>query len=216
MTMNDYAAKKRYQDETEASSYDQARFTSLKGRIMDRLEKRSVIKALELIGEIETAMDIPCGTGRITELLVDRAQNVIGADISEEMMGMAKRKLRNNPHVSFFKIDAENMELDDSSIDCITCVRLMGHIPPENRIKMLREMARVSKKWVVPTFYKSGLLTKLKRTVKIALTGNKAPWFPANHKNILKEIDAAGLKLVDKFPVLPGVSQAVTYLLKKK
>lgn len=213
--MNEYAAKKKYQDKDEASKYDEVRFTNLKGKMMDRLEKKTIIKGLNRIGEVGTILDIPTGTGRITELLFGRAKNIIAGDISEEMLAMAKGKFQGKS-ISFICIDAEEMNLDDDSVDCITCVRLMGHVPPKNRIKMLSEMARVSQSWVIVTFYFSNIISDTKRAIRRLLTGNKAPWWPTNARAIGKEIDAAGLEIVETYPVLPFISEAVTYLMRPK
>ena len=71
--MVNYPAKKKYKNQEEAISYDDLRFTSLKGRLMDYFEKRSIIKCLNSIGQVESIIDIPAGTGRITKLLINFA-----------------------------------------------------------------------------------------------------------------------------------------------
>lgn len=211
----DYQAKTQYQNVTDASQYDEVRFTSFKGKMMDRLEKVSVIKGLDKIGNVNSVMDIPTGTGRITELLIGRAQNILAADISEEMMRVAKEKFQGD-NISFACIDAENMKLESNSFDCITCIRLMGHVPPKSRTKMLSEMARVSRNWVLVTFYFSNVISDTKRALRRKLTGNTAPWWATTPEAILKEIDDAGLEVIETYAVLPIISEAVTYLMKVK
>jgi len=47
--------------------------------------------ALSYVGRI---VDLGCGTGRITELLADRAGEVVGVDVSSESIRMAKERCR--------------------------------------------------------------------------------------------------------------------------
>ena len=213
--MDNYPARERYKNQEEASLYDNLRFTSLKGRLMDYFEKRSIIKCLDKIGKIESIMDIPAGTGRITELLLDRAKTIIAGDISDDMLNMAKKKFQNTPNITYIKIDAENMELSGNYVECITCVRLMGHVPPDTRVKMLSEMARVSNKWVIVTYYFSNIVSDLKRSIRRIVTKNKAPWFPTTAEDLMCEIKSANLDVEEIHHVLPLLSESVTYLMKK-
>jgi len=214
--MVNYPAKKKYKNQEEAISYDDLRFTSLKGRLMDYFEKRSIIKCLNSIGQVESIIDIPAGTGRITKLLINFANKIIAADISDDMLQIAKLKFQNNSNISFIEIDAEKMQLPDNYVECITCVRLMGHVPPDIRIKMLSEMARVSSNWVIVTFYFSNIINDLKRSIKRKLTNNKAPWYPTTHKELMKQINSAKFDVEEKHYVLPMLSESVTFLLKKR
>jgi ubiquinone/menaquinone biosynthesis C-methylase UbiE len=179
------------------------------------LKKKSVIKGLDKTGNVNRIMDIPTGTGRITEFLFGRAKNVLAGDISEEMMAIAMKKFQGK-NISFACIYAENMTLKNNSVECITCVRLMGHIRPEQRVKMLTEMAQVSRTWVLVTFYFSNIISDTKRALRRKLTGNRSPWWPTTTKAILNEITAVGLEIVETYAVLPIMSEAVTYLMKTK
>ena len=81
--------KDQYTDEAVAQAYDRERFTSFVGRTLDSLEQRALARALA-IARRDVAqplvLDIPCGTGRITERLLARGLTVIGGDISSAMI----------------------------------------------------------------------------------------------------------------------------------
>jgi len=70
-----------------------------------------VLSRLELSGD-ETVLDAGCGSGRITEALIERLPNghVIGADASQSMVDAARRRL---PRADIRRIDLLELELDE-------------------------------------------------------------------------------------------------------
>ena len=45
--------------------------------------------------------------------------------------------------------NAEHLPLRNDSLDCVVCIRFMMHVDPVTRVRMLREFARVSRRWVI-------------------------------------------------------------------
>lgn len=75
-----------------------------------------VLDALDLRGD-ETVLDAGCGSGRLTELLVERLPrgHVIAADLSEAMLARARATLaRFGPRVSFRAVDLADLRLQDA------------------------------------------------------------------------------------------------------
>lgn len=95
-----------------------------------------------------TVLDIGCGTGFLTLGLakaVGKNGKVIGIDISEEMMKKAEENLfrAGVSNIEFKVGDAENIPLEDNSMDTVVGNMVLHHCPnPENAVK---EMARVLK-----------------------------------------------------------------------
>src|SRR5579872_6695029 len=88
--------KEQYLDASVARDYDRARFTTVTGRAFDRIEKRALVSVVRRItAEIPDprVLDIPCGTGRITELLLEQGLTVTGGDVSPAMIEVAREKL---------------------------------------------------------------------------------------------------------------------------
>jgi len=90
----DYAYRKEfYRDASVAADYDAHRFTSKKRRRRNAAKWRTIVRALEhangVVGEVGSVLDIPCGTGRFTGHLAERGLDVVGCDISHEMMAAA-------------------------------------------------------------------------------------------------------------------------------
>jgi SAM-dependent methyltransferase len=149
--------KRRYRDAAVATSYDAARFLSARGQKRHRLTlaaiQRAFDKAASLGTPIRSCLDLPCGTGRLFPWLVQQRLRFVGADISLEMMQTAGRKenVTSGGRISpaLVQCDGESLPLKSRSLDGVLCIRFMFHVPRAVRIRMLREMARVSRRWLI-------------------------------------------------------------------
>lgn len=149
-----YKAKEHYRDPEVAQSYDGARFSTWYGRLAHAVEAKALAcAAKKYFKSPATLLDIPCGTGRLFPVLLNAGLRVTGADISEEMLTVARHRFEGNASVSFQKIDAENMAFPDQAFDYVTSYRLMCHLPPEVRARVLNEMIRVCKKKLVINYH---------------------------------------------------------------
>ena len=85
-------------------------------------------------------LDVACGTGDMVVSLAERGCMVTGVDISEEMLAIAKRKLKSG---KWIVADAEHLPFEDEAFDAVTCafgVRNFVHLE-----QGLSEMLRVLK-----------------------------------------------------------------------
>jgi 2-polyprenyl-3-methyl-5-hydroxy-6-metoxy-1,4-benzoquinol methylase len=78
-----------YQEVRVAEQYDRERFTSLAGRVFNALEKRTIKRAFFDLPRDKTVVDVPCGTGRFAETLLQMGFTVTGVDISKAMLDVA-------------------------------------------------------------------------------------------------------------------------------
>ncbi len=60
----------------------------------DRREKACIEMCLDSIPSGSRVLDLPCGTGRMTRILVSRGYQVTGADVSEAMLEHSRRNYR--------------------------------------------------------------------------------------------------------------------------
>ena len=182
-----YRAKEHYRDPAVAASYDAERFTTRKGRFVDRRELALVADAVGRAGVNAGAriLDVPCGTGRLVRALVDEGYVVTGADVSEAMLAKAASQFDDMPTTSRPSLvvgDAEALPFADASFDLVVSLRLFGHLPPAARARALLDFRRVSRGHVIVAFYQRGSLQELLRRRRRATT----PWNPVD----LVEIDA--------------------------
>lgn len=190
----EYSAKHTYQDNEIAKSYDEVRFTSFIGKFIDRIERETVQYLIQTIDKPAIFLDIPCGTGRFSELLLSEGFSVVGGDISNEMLEIAKEKLKSYNNISFIKADAEQLQFENNTFDGIVCMRFMGHIPPAIRINIERELQRVSKRYIIISYQNQFSLMGMVKAVTNYLK-NKDGYF-ISPRGIKKELANIGLKLV--------------------
>jgi trans-aconitate 2-methyltransferase len=100
----------------ETRSWDGAAYDRL-STPMERLG-REVMDRLELAGD-ETVLDAGCGSGRLTELLIERVPDgrVIGVDASASMIEAARARL--GAEVDLRVADLVGLDLDGETVDVV-------------------------------------------------------------------------------------------------
>jgi ubiquinone/menaquinone biosynthesis C-methylase UbiE len=152
---------------------------------------------------VKTIVDLPCGTGRFTGHLARAGYQVIGSDISVEMMQQAA-KLPSVQHANiagYVRADAEALPFAAKSVDALMSIRFLFHVDPETRRRMLREFGRVSRRWVIADYrhkysFRYGVW-KLSR----ALGLTKRPFERVSVKSMTAEFEDAGLRVHKIIPV---------------
>jgi ubiquinone/menaquinone biosynthesis C-methylase UbiE len=100
-----------------------------------------------------TVLDVPVGTGRFFEDYAKASCTVLGIDISEAMLDLAKKKLRGAKakHIQLEQGSATNLEVKDKSADMVICVRFLDLIDQDGMRATVKEICRVAKKNIVCT-----------------------------------------------------------------
>jgi len=104
--------------------------------------KKRVSRFLELVGDKGFLLDAGCGPGGESKLMVDRGYDVVGIDITPEMIEMATNKV---PGVEFKKMDMRNPEFGEGTFDGVWSARALIHIPKAEQVQTLIEWKRVLK-----------------------------------------------------------------------
>jgi ubiquinone/menaquinone biosynthesis C-methylase UbiE len=97
------------------------------------------------IGEDQlTALDLGCGTGVISLLLAELGHDVLGIDLSSEMLDRARKKARSaNLSIEFSTGDAEELLLLEDTYDLVTARWLIWTLPdPEKAIEEWKRVTR--------------------------------------------------------------------------
>lgn len=79
--------------------------TSFLQKVFDKFHK----------GEVESILDIGCGTGNFTVLFAKRGYSTTGIDLSDEMIRVAKEKMRKgqrSKNLQFLKMDMRDIQLN--------------------------------------------------------------------------------------------------------
>ena len=145
-----------YRSAQVAEDYDFHRFSTPERQKRNARKWAAIRKALAATSGVRTILDLPCGTGRFTGALARDGYEVVGSDISLEMLQKAAtldagKKVDGQPTVihGFVQANAEHLPLRSDSLDCVVCIRFMMHVDPATRVRMLREFRRVSRRWAV-------------------------------------------------------------------
>ncbi len=89
-------------------------------------------------------LDIGCGNGRLYQLFDGLSIAYAGADHSEALIDIAKKKY---PSGIFIVSDMTKLPFPNESFDVIFCIAVFHHLPTEKtRMSAVREMKRVLKK----------------------------------------------------------------------
>ena len=160
-------------------------------RKLEELEAKEVNKYINNNSRI---LDIGCGTGRILKRILKtnpelkKINNLeggcfVGIDSSKEMIKKVEKKIKGQ----FFTMDVDNIQMASENFDVVYSFKAFSHFL--NPLMALKEMARVSRKWVIFEYYNAYCLRRLLYKSK-AYTN----WFTRNEIKQLCEM--AGLEVV--------------------
>lgn len=198
-----------YKNEDIAGNYDRERFTSLAGRVFNALEKRLVRKAFAGIAAGARVGDVPCGTGRLAEVLLEQGFEVTGVDISAQMLATARARLaafgdRFHTQVA----DAKALAQAGIGFDAVLCARVLMHFPLDEQIEFLRGVVAATKGRVVITQGIDTPYQRLRRGIKRLLRNQNPASFPLRPRDVDRLLRETGLKEIRRYYVLPIVSEA--------
>jgi SAM-dependent methyltransferase len=127
-------AKQQFYNQPEiASAYDELRFGGASGAWVNA---REIGLALSLIPPFRRALDLGCGTGRLTRALAQRGPTV-GIDTSGAMLSQTQQDVAS----TFVQGNGFALPFADASFDVVVAVRFVFHFKSVDTL--LREVARV-------------------------------------------------------------------------
>ncbi|HEU5137058.1 MAG TPA: class I SAM-dependent methyltransferase [Steroidobacteraceae bacterium] len=148
-----------YRSSSVAEDYDFHRFSTPERQKRNVRKWAAIRKALRETTGVRTILDLPCGTGRFTGALAREGFEIVGSDISIEMLHKAASLEQQNQAPGqqgqksairgYVQANAEHLPLRSDSLDCVVSIRFMMHVDPVTRVRMLREFHRVSRRWVI-------------------------------------------------------------------
>ena len=98
---------------------------------------------------LEAVLDFGCGCGRVVRWWRDLPGEVHGSDYNPELVAWCRANL---PFARFATNDLEPpLAYADGSFDLVYALSVLTHLPEGTQAAWLRELARVSRGWVVVT-----------------------------------------------------------------
>lgn len=99
--------------------------------------------------QYKTVLDVGCGTGALCKTLHDKGLKVVGVDPSKNMLKQAEEKLRNTSIKLVHIVPDEGLPFADNSFDIVITSYVAHGLKKEDRIKLYKEMKRLSKEVVI-------------------------------------------------------------------
>jgi ubiquinone/menaquinone biosynthesis C-methylase UbiE len=90
---------------------------------------------------VESCVDVGCGSGQLTQLLVPHSRKITGTDVSSSQLEQA-RQLVNSPAVDFRLGRGEELSFPDSSVDLVSICQALHWLELE---QFYKEVYRVLK-----------------------------------------------------------------------
>lgn len=194
-----------------AKDYIDKRFNSPRMRRLNKAEKYFATNALNNIPTNNSLIiDIPCGSGRLSEILSQSGQrNYLGIDSSQKMLDAA---LSDHPSLQYQLGNVLDIPVANNVASLVLCMRLLHHVELSvERISILQELARASSKWVAVSFYRQECF----RVFSKKLRGKPVPGHPIAYKTFMAEAATVGLvKRKVMFNWLTGGAQTLVLLEK--
>ena len=192
----------------------------------DRREKACIVECLSAIPAGSKVLDLPCGTGRLTKLLVERGYHVTAGDASPAMLaratenyaGYRSERGAQAPDVEFSVRDVLSTGFATDEFDGISCIRLFHHFSEaETRRKALRELRRICRGPIVVTFLNSFALDRATAWLKARIRGRKPQnQRPIPFRTFAADIEAAGLQIDKKIAAHWGISSRWFLVLSRR
>src|SRR5690606_14337503 len=148
-----------------------------------------------------TWLDLPCGTGRLSDLLPG---DVVQVDRSQPMLEAITA-----PAAARVCASAQALPFADDAFVGALCHRLLHHVPrSEERIRILAELRRVTDGPVVVSFFRAVSFPHARRVVSRRLRRKPVSGRGAfTLRQFLVELQAAGLRARSCVGLAPFVSE---------
>ena|ERR1043166_7403504 len=202
--------KTRFQNKAKAEKYAQ-RFESGSRKRIDTREQRAVAKIFASLDGCRSVLDVPCGAGRFAMTLGQGGRLVIETDVAFEMVEIARRA-----HRLGLQSDAGHLPFRDRAVDCVFSNRLLHHIlRSEERVMFLQEFHRVTRRYVVITFFDYKMFGTMRGALK-RLKGRKPKYAEQpTFEQFEQEVVQSGFRVREVVPTGP-VWVAEKYLVLEK
>lgn len=172
-----------------ANRYRDTRFHVGYGPRTDARERAGILRLLARAGNPRGPwLDVPSGAGRLSDLL---PHPVVQTDRDPAMLVAA------GPHHERACASAAHLPFADRSFTGALCMRLLQHIPgPQERIRILSELARVTTGPVIVSFFDSCSLQAARRWLRRRTGKNRSGRSSVRRRQLQAELQEAGLQPV--------------------
>lgn len=153
-TSESYA--RQYQALDDAAKYNAMYVRGRSKRVTTNKEFRLIQRHIRSQRDCRTILDLPCGGGRLSQAIAEAAPDalILEADIGLGQVQYARHHKLDGRRQAFITASGFHIPIRDAGVDAVVCCRLFHHLPaPTEQERLLSEVLRVARKFVVLTFF---------------------------------------------------------------
>ncbi len=112
-----------------------------------RYKRKNFLKMLRSVDfNGKSVLEIGCGPGgNLIEVIVQKPASLAGADISQQMVELARKNVPRESGIEIIKINGTSLPFDDRSFDIVFTATVLQHNTDEEMLKkIMAEISRVS------------------------------------------------------------------------
>jgi len=165
--------------------------------------------------EGDQILDVCCGTGTLTSLIAGRVGpdgQVIGVDLSEYVLEIARKKRRNVP-VTFQRAEAENLPFALAKFDKCFISFGLHEMPEQARQNTIKEIRRTLRSggslFVVDYNLPAGALARLAIKAFVKLVEDEAAYKILLDGSLMAEVEEGGLAIKRRELICSGMIQLI-------
>jgi SAM-dependent methyltransferase len=215
----------------EVRDYEKRRYRGWDQRLVDRRERRIVERLLRSASERIPAgvspgrstgrpplvLDIPCGYGRLSDLVLASGARLVSADLSPAMVERAMQNAGPAASAGVVADLTRGLPFRAGAFDAVLCMRLFHHLHDAGaRAAALAELGRAASAAVILSYYRRNRLHVLQRKLRRALKGKAYEIKMAPGREFEAEAAAAGFEVDRSVPLFRGLHAQRVVLLRPR
>ena len=156
-------------DDQDVAHYEKRRYGTPDQKFIDHRERRLMGEMIQsLDSPLSDVLDVPCGYGRFSTWLAGRDVQLICADVSAAMVERTRERMEEGGRKERYVVmDIRHLPFKDAVVDATFTMRLFHHgFARDQMASILKELARVSRRWVILSYYRTNRIHALFRRLK--------------------------------------------------
>ena len=142
MSGEDHVATARAVYDKAAPRYVQFVGTEISSATEGPVDRALLVAFIELIKRqtVVRVADVGCGPGRVAAFMAERGLDVVGVDVSQAMLAVARTA---HPHIKFEEGQLDALPIKTGSLAGAVCWYSIIYTPPDRLAEAFRELTRV-------------------------------------------------------------------------
>jgi SAM-dependent methyltransferase len=190
--------------ENSQFDYEIRRFGgSRRKRRMNQFERGVVKLILSKLPSNSLVVDVPCGLGRFSDLVVEQGHRYLGIDLNFAWAHYAAERVKK--FLPAVQASILELPLADNSADFIFSIRMFHHFQPGQIEQALKEISRVAPRALI-TFYNRHTWRMQRRRFSPRLRRREqkggGPWYENSYNphEMERLAEKAGLQIKERIP----------------